>query len=477
MLTGGDTRICVQGFQRYHLAFDRYDVGNNKNGFVYTLLVFITFWILYSYLVPVSLFVTLEIVKFWQGFVFINLDPEMRERGGEAAKCRNSNLNEDLGKIDYIFSDKTGTLTSNEMRLRLCAIKGQPMGDLNRNLEEQPGLQGMDALKFFSAPMYEAMQVRRCRAHQSCFKYVSSLSWCCQLLHRPSGCRHARYQIFGSGCNNETVTMVRAGSQGRLGKMGADAAVRGQPCRHPAPQGQPARRPQGVAGRARRPLPAVPRRRLLAEPRALPRASRRPRRRRCHVPGARHPWPLHLSLCGVLLSRATCFCLLCAQVLATRPRSMLVRGVQGPSPDEVALVECARTVGFEYISRSSTETTLSIFGRTVTYETLYVMEFSSERQRMSVIVRCPDGTIKLFCKGADAMMLQRLSGDTSKDLLTRVNDNLHFFSTKGLRTLLVCTRIIDPDYYERWADRYENAQGNLIGGTELADKVRVCSLV
>jgi magnesium-transporting ATPase (P-type) len=47
-------------------------------------------------------------------------DPESKEN----ARCRNSNLNEDLGKIDYIFSDKTGTLTSNEMRLRMIAIKG-----------------------------------------------------------------------------------------------------------------------------------------------------------------------------------------------------------------------------------------------------------------------------------------------------------------------------------------------------------------
>ena len=150
----------VQGKQRYYLAFDFYVEGNNENGFVYTLLVFITFWILYSYLVPISLFVTLEIVKFWQGFVFINADPEMRDAGAEGAKCRNSNLNEDLGKIDYIFSDKTGTLTSNEMRLRLVAIKGQPLGDLNRNLESQPHLRGMAALKFFSGTMHDGLQAR-----------------------------------------------------------------------------------------------------------------------------------------------------------------------------------------------------------------------------------------------------------------------------------------------------------------------------
>ena len=46
----------------------------------------------------------------------------------EHAKARNTNLNEDLGKVDYIFSDKTGTLTSNEMQLRELAIKGVSLG-------------------------------------------------------------------------------------------------------------------------------------------------------------------------------------------------------------------------------------------------------------------------------------------------------------------------------------------------------------
>ena len=47
---------------------------------------------------------------------------------GEFAKARNSNLNEDLGKVEYVFSDKTGTLTSNEMQLREIAIKSMPLG-------------------------------------------------------------------------------------------------------------------------------------------------------------------------------------------------------------------------------------------------------------------------------------------------------------------------------------------------------------
>jgi phospholipid-transporting ATPase len=137
------------------MAFD-----SDEQGFLYFLLVFVTFWILFSYFVPISLFVTMEIVKFWQGFVYVNFDSAMKDRASrENARCRNSNLNEDLGKIDYIFSDKTGTLTSNEMRLRMVAVKGAPLGDLNKALEGQPELRGFDAMKYFSETMFSAVQV------------------------------------------------------------------------------------------------------------------------------------------------------------------------------------------------------------------------------------------------------------------------------------------------------------------------------
>lgn len=61
--------------------------------------------------------------------VFIVFDPHMREGpNGEPARARNSDIVEDLGMVEYVFSDKTGTLTSNEMQLRMLALDGTPYG-------------------------------------------------------------------------------------------------------------------------------------------------------------------------------------------------------------------------------------------------------------------------------------------------------------------------------------------------------------
>ena len=95
----------------------------------------ITALILYGYLIPISLYVSIEVVKVLQA-IFINQDLHMYdEETGTPAQARTSNLNEELGQVDTILSDKTGTLTCNHMEFLNCSIAGTAYGISSSDVE------------------------------------------------------------------------------------------------------------------------------------------------------------------------------------------------------------------------------------------------------------------------------------------------------------------------------------------------------
>lgn len=103
---------------------------------------FITFWasvILFQNLVPISLYISLEIIRTAQAF-FIYSDTFMYyDKLDYPCTPKSWNISDDVGQIEYIFSDKTGTLTQNVMEFKKCSINGLPYGEAYT--EAQAGMQ------------------------------------------------------------------------------------------------------------------------------------------------------------------------------------------------------------------------------------------------------------------------------------------------------------------------------------------------
>ncbi|NWR88228.1 AT8B3 ATPase, partial [Furnarius figulus] len=285
---------------------------------------FFNFWgftILLSIIIPMSMYITLEFIYLVNSF-FINWDLEMYYAVKDIpAKARSTSLNDQLGQIEYIFSDKTGTLTQNIMSFKKCCVNGTIYGPGTGHENKQPP--------------------------------GSALTWD----------HHGEQKV--------DVMLLEAAQKDN------DPVLR-----------------EFL--------------RLLA---------------------------------------------LCHTVMVEERGDQLV--YQAASPDEEALVLAARSLGYVFLARTQDTITISELGRTRTYQVLAMLDFNSDRKRMSVLVRDPQGTIRLYTKGADTVILERLRGRGPSDAITERALNL--FAEETLRTLCVASKEVSEAEYQEWGRRHHEA--------------------
>eukprot|EP01017_Pseudomicrothorax_dubius_P003341 TRINITY_DN10457_c0_g1_i2.p1 TRINITY_DN10457_c0_g1~~TRINITY_DN10457_c0_g1_i2.p1 ORF type:complete len:267 (+),score=59.45 TRINITY_DN10457_c0_g1_i2:63-863(+) len=131
------------------------------------------------------------------------------------------------------------------------------------------------------------------------------------------------------------------------------------------------------------------------------------------------------------------------------------------SPDELALVNWAKYCGYVYKGLDDENYMVVSIGEEVKrFKLLHVLEFTSARKRMSVIIQ-EEGSdeIKLFCKGADSIIFERLNSDDkeNQELQDPTNQALNDYGNIGLRTLVFAERAIPKEEYLEWERSYQEA--------------------
>uniref|UniRef100_A0A8B9HSK9 Phospholipid-transporting ATPase n=1 Tax=Astyanax mexicanus TaxID=7994 RepID=A0A8B9HSK9_ASTMX len=280
---------------------------------------FLSFWgyiIVLNTMVPISLYVSVEVIRLGQS-KFINWDLQMYYSEKDTpAKARTTTLNEQLGQIEYIFSDKTGTLTQNIMAFKKCTISGRTYGESCRPVD-------------FSWNKYADRK----------FKFL----------------------------DNHLITCIRSKKDVEMMEF------------------------------------------------------------------------------FKLLS-------LCHTVMVEQKEGELV--YQAASPDEGALVTAARCFGFVFLSRTQDTITISEMGTEKTYEMLALLDFNSDRKRMSII-RESNHTIDLLHTQIYYFLLFLTQG----------------FANETLRTLCLCYKDISAAEYAAWAQKHKEASVAMTDRDQALDRV------
>ncbi|KAL2461079.1 Phospholipid-transporting ATPase 1 [Abeliophyllum distichum] len=119
-----DDLVLMQFYRKKDYSEPKVDDYNYYGWGMEIFFVFLMSVIVFQIMIPISLYISMELVRVGQAYFMIRDDRMYDKASNSRFQCRALNINEDLGQIKYVFSDKTGTLTENKMEFQCASIGG-----------------------------------------------------------------------------------------------------------------------------------------------------------------------------------------------------------------------------------------------------------------------------------------------------------------------------------------------------------------